>query len=91
MSQDNPQLEDLVDFPTSWTFRAVGATTPALEAQCRAAVEKGLGREVLEVQCQPSSQGRWTSVRLRVVVESANEVRTVYAALKGVEGVIKCL
>ena len=91
MSDAEPQLEDLVEFPTPWTFRAVGATTPALEAQCRAAVETSLGREVLDLASQPSSKGRWTSVRLKVVVQSAAEVRASYAALRSVEGVIKCL
>jgi len=91
MSDTEPQLEDLVEFPTPWTFRAVGATTPALEAQCRTAIEVSVGRQVQAVASQPSSKGRWTSVRVSVTVESADEVRDAYAALRGVEGVIKCL
>lgn len=91
MSDTEPQLEDLVEFPTPWTFRAVGATTPALEALCRTAIEGSVGREVEALKIQPSSKGRWTSVRLSVVVESAEEVRDAYTALRKVEGVIKCL
>ncbi len=91
MADDVPQLEDLVEFPTPWTFRAVGATTPALSSQCRQAVEASTGRAVVDLDSKPSSKGRWTAVRVKVVVQSADEVRAAYAALRGVEGVIKCL
>lgn len=91
MSDTHPQLEDLVDFPTPWTFRAVGATTPTLLDQCAGAVAHSVGRGVEQIDSQPSSKGRWTAVRVKVMVESADEVRAAYAALKAVEGVIKCL
>ncbi len=91
MADDSPQLEDLVEFPTWWTFRAVGATTPALEGRCRQAVEHSVGREVLDLDTKPSSKGKWTAVRLKVVVQSADEVRAAYQALRAVDGVIKCL
>ncbi len=84
-------LDDLVEFPAPWTFRAVGATTPTLRASCRSAVEGAIGRAAVSVVEQPSSKGRWTAVRVKTVVESSEEVLAAYAALWEVEGIIKCL
>ena len=92
MTNDHqPDLDDLVEFPAPWTFRAVGATTPSLRAACQAAVEGAIGRAALSVVEQPSSKGRWTAVRIKTVVESSEEVMAAYAALREVEGIIKCL
>jgi putative lipoic acid-binding regulatory protein len=91
MADETPQLEDLVEFPAPWIFRAVGATSPALQGLCRAALESCIHGEIQEIVSQPSSKGRWTAVRLKVIVQSADEVRAAYAALQSVEGVIKCL
>ena len=85
---DSPNsLDQLIEFPTSFTFRAVAATLPGLPQACAAAVEQALGRPVEELTEQPSSKGKWTSVRVTIEVQNADEVLSGYSALKAVDGV----
>ncbi len=84
---ETPPLDELMEFPASYTFRAVAATLPGLPQACAKAVESALGRPVREVSVQPSSKGKWTSVRVTAQVQSADEVLAAYAALKEIDGV----
>ena len=86
MSDPRARFEDLVVFPSVFTFRAVGAAEDAYLARCVARVEQLLGRPVERSDTRPSSQGRWVSVRLAVEVRTADEIRAVYAALHEVDG-----
>jgi len=87
VSDPQNNLDQLIEFPTSFTFRAVAATLPGLPQACAAAVEQALGRPVAEVTEQPSSKGKWTSVRITIEVQNADEVLSGYTALKAVDGV----
>ena len=87
MSDPQNNLDELIEFPTSFTFRAVAATLPGLPQACATAVEQALGRPVEGITEQPSSQGKWTSVRITTRVENADEVLAGYSALKAVDGV----
>ena len=83
---DKPRLEDLVDFPSVFTFRIVARSSESLRMTCRDLVEGTLGREARDVQEQPSKNGSFTSVRVAATVETADEIRSVYQALQQVEG-----
>ena len=80
-------LEDLMEFPAELVLRVMGERSDDLVARCTAVVTGSLGRAPLDVDVQPSSRGNFLSVRLRVRVESADEVRTTSSALKVVAGV----
>jgi putative lipoic acid-binding regulatory protein len=84
---DTPPLDELMEFPAAFTFRAVAATLPGLPQACATAVENALGRAPDKVSVQPSSKGKWTSVRVTAQVHSADEVLAAYAALKELDGV----
>ena len=87
MTRPTPKLEDLVDFPTPFTFRVMGEADETLVARCTAALEGTLGRPVDEVELRESAQGRFLAVRLGVQVHDADEIYGVYAALREVSGV----
>lgn len=87
MSTPPPRLEDLVAFPSLFVFRAVGDAADDLAGRCRAALAEGLGRPAEQVDTQPSSGGRFLSVRLGATVHSPAEIHAVYAALRAVAGV----
>ena len=70
---ETPPLDELMEFPSSYTFRAVAATLPGLPQACATAVENALGRAPDKVSAQPSSKGKWTSVRVTAQVHSADE------------------
>lgn len=80
-------LEDLMDFPAELVLRVVGEASESLADRCAQTLVDALGRAPLGVSVQPSSQGNYLSVRLRVQVETADEVRGASAALRDVPGV----
>lgn len=80
-------LEDLMEFPAELVLRVVGDRSEDLIVRCTDVVTGSLGRAPLHVDVQPSSQGNFQSVRLRVRVECADEVRTTSNALRAVTGV----
>lgn len=86
-ARSTPKLEDLVDFPTVFVFRAVGRAEADFEVRCSAAVTATLGRMPDSVDTRPSAGGRWISVRLAARVHTPDEVYAVYAALRAVDGV----
>lgn len=90
MSQKTPELEELVDFPSRFTFRVVAASAEGLAERCAGHVRLAIGREISEVIERPSAKGSYRAVRVVAVVESADEIRAAYAAL-GTEPGIKLL
>ncbi len=80
-----PPLEDLVDFPTAFTFRVVAKASAELEGQVREIVEHSLQRPLLQIGAQESSGGKFLSVRATVTVVNADEIRVTYEALQSVE------
>ncbi len=87
MSQPQARFEDLVEFPSVFEFRALAHSADGVEARCVAAVEAHLGRRVEAVSQAPSSKGAYTSVRLGVIVTSAEEIRSTYTTLGALPGV----
>lgn len=86
MSEQKPQLEELIDFPSLFTFRAVASARATLAEEVRTLVESGVGRPAKSVEIQASKKGAFSSVRVTTMVHSADEVRGGYAALKGLDG-----
>jgi len=82
-----PPLEELLEFPTRFTFRVVADHQDSLEADVRGRVESVLGRPAVAVSSVGSSQGAFTSIRVTVVATTADEIRSVYAELQGVAGI----
>jgi putative lipoic acid-binding regulatory protein len=88
MSTDEPKLEELLEYPCSFTFRVVASASQGLEQRCRDLVEGELGRPAVQCEHQPSKKGSYASVRVTAVVLSADEIRAAYQALKGgVQGI----
>ena len=81
-----PPLEDLLEFPTAFTFRVVATERDTLESEVVGIVAGVLDRSALQVRRQPSSKGSFTSIRVTAVVTTANEIRQVYADLQAIDG-----
>ncbi len=82
-----PPLEELLAFPTDFTFRVVCRDADGLAERVREAVSNTLGRAPEAVDQQPSKKGTFRSVRVRTRVHDADEVRAVYAVLGDLPGV----
>jgi len=87
MAQPQARFEELVEFPSVFVFRVLAHSAEDLEARCVAAVEAHLGRRVEAVSQAPSSKGAYTSVRIGVIVTSADEIRATYTMLGALPGV----
>ena len=84
---ETPPLEELVEFPSVFTFRVVAAAAHDLADRCAALVSEAVGRAHDALHQQPSKNGNYHSVRVAIRVESADEIRAAYTALKTVDGV----
>jgi putative lipoic acid-binding regulatory protein len=85
-------VEELLEFPTRFAFKAVGPNGERFVADARGAARAALGPErPLQHRARPSRQGTYVSVTLTARVENADELRAVYAGLRAVAGVITVL
>lgn len=87
MANPPPKLEDLMDFPSVFTFRVMGEATDTLPDRCSAALTGALERPPEHVELRESSAGRYLAVRLGARVDTPDQIYAVYAALRAVEGV----
>ena len=86
MSENEIPLDELLEFPCSFTFRVVAATASGLEERCTSLVEAQLGRALDEVGSRLSKEGNWCSVRLQATVRCGEEITGSYQALRDVPG-----
>lgn len=85
-------IEELVDFPTRFAFKAVGHHTRSFSDDCLAAFRRAFGDDRrIELRTRLSSKAAYLSVTLTTTVESADQLRAAYAALRTVEGIITVL
>ncbi|MDF1551999.1 MAG: DUF493 domain-containing protein [Deferrisomatales bacterium] len=92
MAERSVPIEDLLEFPTPFEFKAVGPNQEAFVAAVEATARDALGASrTLERRTRTSRNGTYLSVTLSTRVENADELRAVYAGLRTVPGVITVL
>lgn len=85
-------IEELIEFPTRFVFKAVGHHTRGFSQQALAAARRALDDDrPVELRTRLSRQGTYLSATLTARVESADELRAVYAALRALPDVITVL
>ena len=85
-------IEELVAFPSRFAFKAVGHHTREFSRDCLQAFRRVFGDErKIELRTRLSSKAAYLSVTLVTTVESADELRAGYTALRGVEGILTVL
>ena len=85
-------VEELMEFPTRFSFKAIGHHTRELSGDALRAVHGALGDDRrVELRTRLSRKGAYLSATLTTRIDSADELRAVYAALWKVEGVITVL
>lgn len=91
---DEPRIpiEELIEFPTRFMFKAVGHHTVQFSGDALLAVQEALGRgRDVELRSRLSKHASYVSTTLTAVVQSADELKAVYEALRRVPGVITVL
>ena len=87
MSEQQPP--PLIDYPTHYTFKAMGLAGATFVERIRGLVEGVLGKLSNEaVAVRPSSGGKYVSVSLHVFLESEEQRRRVYEAFHGDKSVV---
>ena len=77
-----PPLEELMEFPSAFTFCVIANDTPSLIQDCQRMVERILDRPAIQVTNRPSRDVHYRAVKVTAMVLTADEVRAVYAELK---------
>jgi putative lipoic acid-binding regulatory protein len=80
-------LESVHTFPGPYQIKAIGSSAGEFEARILRAVRSELARdEDLDWSVRTTPGGRHIAVTLRLTVQSPEQVRAIYAAIRGVEG-----
>ncbi|MDB5350965.1 MAG: hypothetical protein JWN86_2212 [Planctomycetota bacterium] len=89
---DPSPSEDLLDahhtFPGPYTIKAIGSTEGGFPARVVAAAvrELGVAEGNLESSVRATSGGRHVAVTLNLTVQSAEQVRAIYANIRELDG-----
>ncbi len=85
-------VEELLAFPTRFAFKAIGHHTRDFSRDAFQAVVGALGDDrTVTLRTRLSRNGTYISATLTTRIDSARELRAVYAALWRVQGVITVL
>lgn len=80
-------LADTHEFPGTFRFKAIGEATNDFEARVVAAAASELsGPSEVEHSVRETKGGRHIAVSLEVTVQTPDQVRAIYAAIRQVEG-----
>ena len=92
MTDRRIRVEDLIDFPVSFSFKAIGHHTLGFTQDALEATKSALlGDRPVRYRTRLSRHGTYLSVTLTARIESSRELRQVYDALRSIEGVITVL
>lgn len=83
---DDHRIEDLVEFPCDYLFKAFGPDGEAFHEAVRAAVSTVIPVSLDAVRVRSSSRSSYVCVSIVVQLHNAEQLRAIYKALQGVEG-----
>ena len=85
-------VEDLIEFPTSFSFKVIGHHTREFSRHAVAATRSVvIDDRGVRHRTRLSRNGTYLSVTVTATVESADELHRVYEALRSVDGAITVL
>jgi putative lipoic acid-binding regulatory protein len=85
-------VEELLEFPTRFAFKAVGPNNEAFVGAVETATRGCLDpARTVDRRTRPSRNGTYLSVTLTTRVENVDELHAVYNGLRAVPGVITVL
>ena len=85
--EERARFEDLLEFPTEFTFRVVAAASPQVARDSTECLERLTGMSVSILSTNPSRTGKWSVYRVQATVASADQIRTAYDELAKVSDV----
>ena len=81
-------LDSLLEFPCDYIFKAVGSDTVKglFSSSVHSAVSSVVPVPLDSIKCRSSSQGNYLAVSVLVRLYNMDQVKSIYAALREVEG-----
>lgn len=84
---ENPQgIEELMEFPCDYTFKAFGTNDSAFPLGVKKAVETVVPVSLDAMKSKVSGKGTYVSISVLVRLENYDQVKSIYQALRQVEG-----
>jgi len=74
--------ETLLEFPCSYSFKALGPATQSFVTAVRAAAERSLQVPDAAIRIRPSSGGKYQCVSLTVGLENFEQLKQIYADIR---------
>jgi len=85
-------VEELIEFPTRFSFKAIGHHTREFAPSAYRAVLTTVGEDrAVELRTRLSRKAAYVSATVTARIDSAEELKAVYAALWKLDGVITVL
>lgn len=78
----NEPVLPALEYPLDYTFKVMGLAADDFEAHARALVERARGAEAIEVRARTSAGGKYHSISVVIRLESEEQRKSVYVALK---------
>jgi putative lipoic acid-binding regulatory protein len=86
---DDPNPPPLIDYPTHYTFKAMGLAGAEFVARVRGLVESVMGKLADDALVErPSSGGKYVSVSIHCFLENEDQRRAVYHAFHGEKSIV---
>ncbi|MFQ3324727.1 MAG: putative lipoic acid-binding regulatory protein [Pseudomonadales bacterium] len=80
-------LEELMDFPSTYTIKVVGNATDDFAVRIHQIIEVHAADSIQEPDVRPSSKGRFVSVNITFVTTSVEHLHAIHRDVKAADGV----
>ncbi len=79
-------MGDLIEFPSDHMFKAFGPQGDAFPGAVFVAVREVVPVDLEAMEVRPSSKGTYQCVSITVRLQSYEQLKSVYSALRGIAG-----
>ncbi len=87
MSDQMPPLDELMDFPSTYTIKVVGRAEPDFVQRIQQIIAGHAPDTVSEPDVRPSSKGSFVSVNITFVTTSVEHLHAIHHDVKAADGV----
>lgn len=81
-SQPKPPLDELVEFPCDYIFKAFGLNNDAFVASVRSAVNRTVFAPLDAIKVRASSKGEYQCVTVVVRLQNVEQLKAIYSDLQ---------
>lgn len=80
--QPKPPLDELVEFPCDYIFKAFGTNNETFVASVRAAIGRTVFAPLDNIKIRASSKGEYQCVSVVVRLQNVEQLKTIYSDLQ---------